>query len=142
MVSKTRYHTDVPVESNKTRNVHHISLFLYPSCTLPGFENGRGRCSFHPIEGILYKRTGDLKLLLAIVILVFLINLPFGYWRAGVRKFSVQWILAIHLPVPFVVACRIFLGLGWHISTFLFLIAAFFAGQLVGGKLQRLTDSL
>jgi len=69
--------------------------------------------------------------------LVFFINVPFGYWRSRVRKFSAQWILAIHLPVPLVVACRLLLGLGWHLVTFPVLIAAFFAGQLAGGKLRR-----
>jgi len=69
--------------------------------------------------------------------LVFFINVPFGYWRSQVRKFSAQWILAIHLPVPLVVACRLLLGLGWHLVTFPVLIAAFFAGQLAGGKLRR-----
>ena len=75
-------------------------------------------------------------------ILVFLINLPFGYWRSRVRKFSVQWVLAIHAPVPLVVACRIFLGLGWHLVTFPVLIGAFFAGQLAGAKLQRHLNSV
>jgi hypothetical protein len=67
--------------------------------------------------------------------LVFLINVPFGYWRSRVRKFSLQWVLAIHIPVPFVIACRLILGLGWHLVAFPVLIAAFFVGQLAGGKL-------
>jgi hypothetical protein len=71
-------------------------------------------------------------------ILVFLINLPFGYWRSRVRRFSLQWILAIHVPVPLVVACRLLLGLGWHLVTFPVLITAFFAGQFAGSRLQRL----
>jgi hypothetical protein len=93
------------------------------------------------IDGILYKRVWDLKLLGAAAILVFFINLPFGYWRSSVRKFSAQWILAIHTPVPFVVACRLFLGLGWHLVTFPILIAAFIAGQFAGGKLRRCFNS-
>ncbi|MEJ2246826.1 MAG: hypothetical protein P8Y80_12230 [Acidobacteriota bacterium] len=75
------------------------------------------------------------------MILVFIFNIPFGYWRARVRRFSVQWLLAIHIPVPFVIACRIFLGLGWQFTTFPILIGAFFAGQFAGGRLQRLTDN-
>jgi len=66
--------------------------------------------------------------------IVFLLNLPFGYWRARVPKFSLQWILAVHLPVPFVIACRIFSGLGWHFITFPVMIGAFFCGQFVGGR--------
>ncbi len=67
--------------------------------------------------------------------IVFLLNLPFGYWRARVRKFSAQWILAIHLPVPLIIACRIFSGLGWQLISFPVMIAAFFCGQFLGGKL-------
>jgi hypothetical protein len=75
-------------------------------------------------------------------ILVFLINVPFGYWRSHARRFSAQWILAIHIPVPFVVACRLLLGLGWHLITFPVLITAFFAGQFAGGKLRGLFQGL
>jgi len=82
-----------------------------------------------------------LKFLWIAAILVFLINLPFGYWRSRVRKFSLQWILAIHAPVPLVVACRLLLGLGWHLVTFPVLVTAFFAGQFAGSKLQRFLQS-
>jgi hypothetical protein len=78
-----------------------------------------------------------LKLLGIAAILIFCINLPFGYWRSRVRKYSGKWILAIHIPVPFSIACRLLLGLGWHLITFPILIAAFFAGQFAGGKLNH-----
>ncbi len=68
-------------------------------------------------------------------IIVFLLNLPFGCWRSRARKFSLQWILAIHAPVPLVVACRLLFGLGWHLITFPVLIGAFFAGQFAGSRL-------
>ena len=82
-----------------------------------------------------------MKMLGIASILVFIINLPFGYWRSRVRKFSLQWILAIHAPVPLVVACRILLGLGWHLITYPVLIASFFAGQLAGAKLKGFFES-
>jgi TctA family transporter len=66
---------------------------------------------------------------------IFVLNLPFGFWRARVQRFSAQWLLAIHLPIPIVVACRVFSGLGWHVTTFPVMIGAFFLGQFVGGKL-------
>ncbi|RLC32232.1 MAG: hypothetical protein DRH37_01140 [Deltaproteobacteria bacterium] len=69
---------------------------------------------------------------------VFVLNLPFGFWRAGVRKLSVPWFMAIHLPVPLVVAIRFMTGLGWHLVTFPVLISAFFSGQFIGGKLRCL----
>jgi hypothetical protein len=81
----------------------------------------------------------DQMKLLVIAILVFLLNIPFGYWRARVRKFSLQWVLAIHLPVPLVIALRIFSGLGWQLISFPVLIGAFFLGQFCGGRLARLS---
>jgi hypothetical protein len=70
--------------------------------------------------------------LLFAAVSVLILNLPFGYWRANVKKYSIQWILAIHLPVPFVIAVRLMSGLGFQLVTYPILIAAFFGGQLFG----------
>lgn len=51
---------------------------------------------------------------------------------------SRQWFLAIHLPVPLVIAPRVFSGLGWQLVSFPVLVGAFFLGQFVGGLLTRL----
>jgi len=64
------------------------------------------------------------------------LNLPFGYWRAGVPPFSRAWFLAVHLPVPGVVALRLMCRLGWHPLTFAVLVGAFFVGQFLGGLLR------
>uniref|UniRef100_A0A832EI87 Uncharacterized protein n=1 Tax=Desulfacinum infernum TaxID=35837 RepID=A0A832EI87_9BACT len=69
--------------------------------------------------------------------LVACVNLPFGYWRARARRFSRTWFLAVHLPVPFVVALRLVSGLGWRLSTFPVLMAAFCAGQFLGGAVYH-----
>jgi hypothetical protein len=61
-------------------------------------------------------------------------NIPFGYWRANVKKFSLQWYFAIHLPVPAIILLRIFGGIGFHWTTYIALIAAFFLGQFLGGR--------
>jgi hypothetical protein len=71
-----------------------------------------------------------------VAFLVFLVNLPFGYWRAGTMKFSRPWFLAVHLPVPLVIALRLVSGLGFQLATFPVMVGAFFAGQLVGGRLR------
>jgi hypothetical protein len=76
------------------------------------------------------------RLFIAAAIVVAL-NLPFGFWRAGVAKFSARWIVAVHAPVPLVIAVRLLSGLGWHLITFPVLIGAFFTGQFVGGRLRR-----
>jgi hypothetical protein len=72
-----------------------------------------------------------------VALAVFLVNLPFGYWRAQATRFSRQWMLAVHVPVPAVIALRIFSGLGWQLISFPVLIGVFFLGQFCGGKLYR-----
>jgi len=66
----------------------------------------------------------------------FVVNVPFGYWRAGVRKFSPQWFLAVHAAVPMVIALRFALGLPFRWSMFPIFVVAYFGGQLVGGRLR------
>ena len=70
--------------------------------------------------------------LILVTIFVFLLNLPFGYWRANVKKYGVQWILAIHIPVPFIIAARIFSDIGFEFYTYPILVGAFFLGQFIG----------
>lgn len=72
----------------------------------------------------------------SVAALVSVLNLPFGYWRSGVTRYSRPWFLAVHIPVPFVVALRILSGLGWHFITFPVMIGAFFTGQYLGGALH------
>jgi hypothetical protein len=64
------------------------------------------------------------------------LNLPFGFWRAGVRKFSLAWFLAVHAPVPLIVGLRLAAGLGWRLSTFPVLVGAFVGGQFLGGRIR------
>lgn len=76
--------------------------------------------------------------LLVVAVAVFLINLPFGYWRSRVPARSRLWFLSIHLPVPLVIALRVLSGLGWQFASFPVLVGAFFLGQFVGGRLPPL----
>lgn len=73
-----------------------------------------------------------------VALLIFLLNLPFGYWRASVRKLSPQWFLALLLPVPLVIALRIFSEMGWKLVSFPVLVGAFFLGQFVGGRVRNI----
>lgn len=70
--------------------------------------------------------------LILVTIFVFLLNLPFGYWRANVKKYGLQWAMAIHIPVPFIIAARIFSDIGFELYTYPILVGAFFLGQLLG----------
>jgi hypothetical protein len=74
-----------------------------------------------------------------IAAIVLLLNMPFGYWRASAKRFSSQWIFAVHVPVPMIVALRIYSGLGWRLATFPVLIGAFCLGQFIGGRLRSKT---
>ncbi len=74
--------------------------------------------------------------IIELMLVVFLINLPFGYWRFKATRFSKHWMLAVHIPVPFVVLLRIFSGFGWNIIPLLML--SFAAGQFTGGKLRKI----
>jgi hypothetical protein len=74
-----------------------------------------------------------LLLLLGIV----LVNLPFGYWREGVRKFSPSWFVAVHAAVPLVVLMRMALGIDWRLASLPWMVAAYFGGQTLGARLRR-----
>ena len=70
-------------------------------------------------------------------IMVVLLNIPFGYWRENVKKFSWQWFLSVHISVPVIIFLRICLGLGWELTTYPILVGAYFTGQFIGGKWHR-----
>ncbi len=73
----------------------------------------------------------------SVAALVLLLNLPFGYWRAGTAKLSRSWFLAVHLPVPLVIGLRLVSGLGFQWATFPVVVGAFFLGQFLGGWARR-----
>ncbi|MEM3742243.1 MAG: hypothetical protein QXU28_04100 [Nitrososphaerota archaeon] len=72
--------------------------------------------------------------LLSALFTVYFLNIPFGYWRAGSKKLSLSWILAIHTPVPAVFIIRFIAGSDLiHLPIF---IMFFFLGQLTGGGVR------
>jgi hypothetical protein len=73
--------------------------------------------------------------IISIAIIVFILNIPFGYWRANTKKFSLQWVLAIHVPVLLMIGLRIISGLGFQLYTFPIMVGVFFTGQYLGGKI-------
>lgn len=76
------------------------------------------------------------KLIIASIVIL-IINIPFGYWRANVKKFSLQWFLAVHIPVPIIIALRIFVSIGFAWYTYVFFVGAFFLGQGFGSYLLK-----
>ena len=74
---------------------------------------------------------------LFVVVLVIALNVPFGYWRENVGKFSAAWFLSVHLPIPVIIFFRIHFRLGWGLSTFPLLIGAYFLGQVLGARIRN-----
>lgn len=76
-----------------------------------------------------------ISLLLLLTLFAFVINLPFGYLRGKSKKFSFQWFLYIHLPIPFVIVFRLIAGFSMKIVPII--LAASILGQIVGARLDR-----
>ncbi|MCH7964712.1 MAG: hypothetical protein IH852_12330 [Bacteroidetes bacterium] len=73
-------------------------------------------------------------LLILVASIDFLVNIPFGYWRTNVDRFSLLWILSIHLPIPFIILLRLYSGIGFEFISYPIMIIAFILGQLAGTK--------
>lgn len=70
-----------------------------------------------------------------IIAAAFTLNLPFGYFRANTRKFSLMWFLYIHLPIPLIFILRTTAGLSWKAIPVIAAGAVF--GQIIGGRLNK-----
>ena len=70
---------------------------------------------------------------IAVVLLfAFLVNIPFGWLRRNEKKFSFKWLLYIHLPIPFIIALRLWLKINpWWIPA---VIAVAVLGQVAGSR--------
>ncbi len=80
-----------------------------------------------------------LRTVWAVAGMIFLINLPFGWWRARLKKLSPMWFVAIHLPVALAIAIRISIGVPLRLVTLPLFVVAFFLGQTMGGRLRPKT---
>jgi hypothetical protein len=79
--------------------------------------------------------------LIWVLLTVFALNIVFGYWRSNTRRFALQWFMAVHIPVPLSIGLRVwFLGWSWFIVRLF--VAAFFAGQYIGGMTRRHLNKL
>ncbi len=71
-------------------------------------------------------------LLLLITLAAFALNLPFGYYRGGTKKFSFMWFLYIHAPIPAIFVMRTLAGFSIKYVP-IFIIGAI-AGQVIGRR--------
>lgn len=74
--------------------------------------------------------------MLVALVFTYVLNVPFGYWRAYARRRGgrLEWFAAVHAPVPLVFAARIVAGA--TLTTIPMFVAAFFLGQLSGGLVK------
>lgn len=74
-------------------------------------------------------------MLIGLVFAAILINIPLGYVRQGVTKFSFAWYFYIHISIPFIIYLRIKSGYSWKLIPLT--IAGAIIGQIIGGRLRR-----
>ena len=78
--------------------------------------------------------TTKVAIIIGIFLLTLVINLFFGRLRIKTRKFSLNWFLCIHLPIPFVFLARVSAHVSaWFIPIF---VVAALAGQIIGGRIE------
>jgi hypothetical protein len=85
-----------------------------------------GHCSGDPVKGV------QIVVGIEVMATVFMLTVPFGFYRAFTRKLSAPWFGAIHLPVPFIFLVRMGAGLPYTFIPFTCL--AFATAQLLGGR--------
>jgi len=67
-------------------------------------------------------------------VMIFVLNIPFGFWRAQTKKLSRQWFLAVHIPVVLSIGLRLLVGVGFVLRLLPLFVGAFFLGQALGGS--------
>jgi hypothetical protein len=70
-------------------------------------------------------------------LLAVIVNLPFGYWREGCRKFSRSWFVAVHVPIMLTIGLRFGLGIPFRLVTLPLYVLAFVGGQFLGALIRR-----
>jgi hypothetical protein len=75
--------------------------------------------------------------LILLPLFVFAVNLPFGYWREGVRKFSLAWFVAVHAAVPLIIGFRVLFGIPFEWTVLRFAVLAYLVGQTIGARMRR-----
>ncbi len=75
-----------------------------------------------------------IKTIIFLLVMAFIINLPFGILRSRVRRFSFKWFLYIHMPIPIIVLARYFANLDFSYAPLV--ILASISGQYIGGNID------
>lgn len=74
-------------------------------------------------------------LLVGLITATIVLNIPLGYLRQGVEKFSFAWYFYIHISIPLIIYLRIKSGYSWKFIPLT--LAGAVIGQIVGGRIRR-----
>ena len=74
-------------------------------------------------------------------IIVFFLAFPFGFWRAKSKFKSRDWMLAIHIPVVFIILLRIYnkvhFNTGFSWTSVVYNVIAFVSAQYLAGVIWK-----
>ena len=74
-------------------------------------------------------------------IIVFFLAFPFGFWRAKSKFKSRDWMLAIHIPVLFIILLRIYNKVHFHTgfswTSVIYNVIAFMLAQYLAGVILK-----
>ncbi|MBI5756626.1 MAG: hypothetical protein HZA12_06845 [Nitrospirae bacterium] len=73
--------------------------------------------------------------LILIGVAAFILNFPFGILRVKTRKYSLAWLLCIHIPVIPVIFMRISTGFTYRVIPFT--LGVSILGQFLGARAGR-----
>jgi uncharacterized membrane protein len=74
-------------------------------------------------------------LLFGLITLTIIVNIPLGFLRQAVEKFSFAWYFYVHISIPLVIYLRIKSGYSWKFIPLT--LAGAVIGQIIGGRIRR-----
>jgi hypothetical protein len=78
-------------------------------------------------------------IILGLVLVAALINIPLGYLRQAVEKFSFAWYVYTHISIPVIIYIRIKSGYSWKLIPLT--VTGAVLGQIIGGMLRKRRDA-
>jgi uncharacterized membrane protein len=78
-------------------------------------------------------------LLFGLIALAIIVNIPLGYLRQAVEKFSFAWYFYVHISIPLIIYLRIKSGYSWKFIPLT--LAGTVIGQIIGGRMRRRRDA-
>ena len=78
-------------------------------------------------------------ILIGLILTATAINIPLGFVRQGVEKFSFAWYFYVHISIPLIIYLRIKSGYSWKFIPLT--IAGAVIGQIIGGRARKKRDA-